>query len=208
MATLLKRDQRCLELLTAIRERNFHQSQLDSTQLRFLRTHPNGAVADSAKTALGKVESSPRQSVIDAMMPALELKADPTKGKRIFLERCASCHRAANDGFALGPDLVTVKNSGKEKLLVNILDPNREVASQYSAYLVETKDGESILGVIVNDTASSITLRQAYGVETVVFRSNIKKLKNQGQSLMPEGLEEGLKAQDLADLLEFISTVK
>jgi putative heme-binding domain-containing protein len=82
------------------------------------------------------------------------------------------------------------------------------VASQYSAYLVETKDGESILGIIVNDTASSITLRQAYGMETVVLRSNIKKLKNQGQSLMPEGLEEGLKPQNLADLLEFIESVK
>jgi putative heme-binding domain-containing protein len=103
---------------------------------------------------------------------------------------------------------VTVKNSGKEKLLVNILDPNREVASQYSAYLVETKDGESILGIIVNDTATSVTLRQAYGVETVVLRNNIKKLKNQGQSLMPEGLEEGLKEQGMADLLEFISSVK
>jgi putative heme-binding domain-containing protein len=146
--------------------------------------------------------------VINLLMPAVELKGDAKQGEVIFLNRCSSCHRVGNDGFALGPDLVTVKNSGKEKLLVNILDPNREVASQYSAYLVETKDDESILGIIVSDTATSITLRQAYGQETVVLRNNIKKLKNQGQSLMPEGLEEGLNVQGLADLLEFISAAK
>jgi putative heme-binding domain-containing protein len=89
--------------------------------------------------------------------------------------------------------------------LVNILDPNREVATQYSAYQVDTKDGENLLGIISTEAATSITVRQAYGIETVVFRSNIKRLKNQGESIMPQGLEEGLKPQDLADLLEFIS---
>src|SRR5207253_4658130 len=208
LASLLKRPERCLTLLGAVKTGDIPPSELNSSQLKFLREHPDPKIALSAQNILAKSENRPRQQVIDAFMPALDAKGDADKGKKIFLERCASCHRTGNEGFALGPDLVTVKNSGKEKLLVNILDPNREVASQYSAYLVETKDGESILGIIVNDTASSITLRQAYGTETVVFRSNIKKLKNQGQSLMPEGLEERLKPQNLADLLEFIESVK
>jgi putative membrane-bound dehydrogenase-like protein len=201
---LLKRTDRCELLLGALETGIIRPSELDPTQINFLRRYPNQFIAESANKILQNSDR-PRQEVINTFMPALEAKADPANGKKLFLDRCASCHRIEKDGFALGPDLVTVKNSGKEKLLVNILDPNREVASQYSAYLVETKDGDSILGIIVNDTATSITLRQAYGQETVIFRNNIKKLKNQGQSLMPEGLEEGLKAQDLADLLEFIS---
>src|SRR5438876_2713797 len=205
LASLLKRPERCLTLLGAVKTGDIPPSELNSSQLKFLREHPDPTIARSAQNILAKSENRPRQQVIDAFMPALDAKSDADKGKKIFLERCASCHRTGNEGFALGPDLVTVKNSGKEKLLVNILDPNREVASQYSAYLVETKDGESILGIISSDTASSITLRQAYGQETVVLRNNIKKLKNQGQSLMPEGLEDGLRPQDLADLLEFIS---
>jgi putative heme-binding domain-containing protein len=208
MNLLLKRSDRCELLLEAFANGTIRPSELSATELNFLRHHPNPAVAQQANEILKKNADRPRQQIIDAFMPRLEARGEPEKGKKIFLERCSSCHRAGNDGFALGPDLVTVKNSGKEKLLVNILDPNREVASQYSAYLVETKDGDSLLGIITSDTANSITLRQAYGVETVVFRNNIKKLKNQGQSLMPEGLEEVLKAQDVADLLEFISTVK
>jgi putative heme-binding domain-containing protein len=208
LTALLKKPDRCLFLIRAIEDRKISLSDLSSSQLNFLLEHPERNVAGLARQMLSRTAKRPRQQIIDAFMPALDANGDGANGKKLFLERCSSCHRLGNDGFALGPDLVTVKNSGKDKLLTNILDPNREVASQYSAYLVETKDSDSLLGIIVNDTATSITLRQAYGVETVVFRNNIKKLKNQGQSLMPEGLEEGLKAQDLADLLEFISTVK
>jgi putative heme-binding domain-containing protein len=202
---LLKRPVRCEALLKAIKDGSIRASELNSSQWDFLRNHSDANVAQLAKKISEQMTIGPRQQVIDTMMPAVQLIGDAAKGKTTFLNRCSSCHRVGNEGFALGPDLVTVKNSGKEKLLVNILDPNREVASQYSAYLIETKDGDSLLGIIVNDTAASITLRQAYGTETVVLRNNIKKLKNQGQSLMPEGLEDGLKPQDLADLLEFIS---
>jgi len=41
--------------------------------------------------------------------------------------------------IALGPDLVTVKNTGKEKLLVNIIDPNREVRPEFASYIIENE---------------------------------------------------------------------
>jgi putative heme-binding domain-containing protein len=63
-----------------------------------------------------------------------------------------------------------------------------------------------LLGIIANETTSSITVRQAYGKEDVVLRSNMQGMTSQGQSLMPEGLEQGLTPQDFANLLEYIST--
>jgi len=64
------------------------------------------------------------------------------------------------DGFAVGPDLAGAQNGGKEKLLINILDPNREVPPNYFGYVVETKEGDSHAGLIVIETASSVTVRQ------------------------------------------------
>ena len=141
-------------------------------------------------------------------MPALQLKGEAAHGKQLYEQRCSSCHRLGGEGHALGPDLVTVQATGKEKMLGNILDPNREVAPQFQAYEVELKDGDSLIGLVGNETASSITVRQAFGKEEVVPRSNIARIRNQNQSLMPEGLEAGLKAQDVADLLEYVSTAK
>ena len=62
---------------------------------------------------------------------------------------------------------------------------NREVAANYVGYLIETKDGESLLGLIVSDTATSITIRQAYGKDTTIPRSQIKRMSSQGKSMMP-----------------------
>lgn len=107
----------------------------------------------------------------------------------------------------LGPDLVTVKTTGKEKLLTNIIDPNAEVRPEYTAYLVETRDDESWLGLVANQTAGSLTLHLPYGKEMVLPRANIVKMQSQGQSIMPEGLEAGLTPQAMADLLEFLVNV-
>jgi len=108
----------------------------------------------------------------------------------------------------VGPDFTTVRNAGREKLLLNILDPSREVAPQYVAYLVETRDGQDVLGILAADTPASITVRQAYGKETIIQRSNIKRMTSQGKSLMPDGLETGMSVQDMADLITFIEELK
>ncbi len=206
LAALLARPERTLALLNGIQTGIVPASGLTTAQAKFLRTHANKATRELALKVLGKETPNQRQEVIDAYQSALSLKGDAAKGKEIYLQRCTSCHRSGGNGFALGPDLVTVKNTGKEKLLVNILDPSREVAPQYIAFQIDTKDGESLLGIITSETTSSITVRQAYGKEDVVLRSNMKGMTSQGQSLMPEGLEQGLTPQDFANLLEYIST--
>ena len=91
-------------------------------------------------------------------------------------------------------------------MLVNILDPNREVRPDFVSYVVETKDEASIIGLVAGETGNAVTLRQAYGKEDVIPRANIRKMQSQGQSLMPEGLEAGLTPQDLADLLQYVET--
>jgi putative membrane-bound dehydrogenase-like protein len=204
MAVLLARPERATELLQAIEAGTLRPTALDTTQTRFLRNHRDPSVKQLAAKVLGVQKVSSRQQVIDAFMPAVDLKGDPVHGKKIYQERCISCHRIGGEGFALGPDLVTVKNSGKDKMLVNILDPSREVRPDLVSYEVDTKDDESYIGLIANENATAVTLRQAYGKENVIKRSDIKKMTSQGQSLMPEGLEAGLKPQDLADLMEYI----
>ncbi|PYJ03152.1 MAG: cytochrome C, partial [Verrucomicrobia bacterium] len=201
---LLKRPEQTAALLTAMNQGLVRPSELSASQINFLRTHRDPKLREQAGLALGAPPNSSRQEVVQAFLPALTLAGEGSRGRKLYLERCSSCHRLGNEGHALGPDLATVKAGGREKLLVNILDPNREVNSNYISYLVETKDGETLTGILGSESATSLALRQAGGVETPVLRSNIASLQSLGQSLMPEGLEAGLNPQDLADLLEFI----
>lgn len=204
----LARPERATALLRAIEAGEIRASVLDTTQARLLTTYRDATVRQLAAKVLSAQPASTRQQVIDAYAPALTLKGDVAHGRKLYEERCISCHRSSGEGFALGPDMVTVKTTGKEKLLTNIIDPNREVRPEFVAYVIETKDDESYLGLVVNETSANVTVRQAYGKETVIPRANIAKMRSQGQSVMPEGLEQNLTSQDLADLLEFVSTAQ
>jgi putative heme-binding domain-containing protein len=204
LGLLLKRPERITALLGALEQETIRPSELSAAQLNFLRTLRDPRLRERGIKVLGQASRSSRQEVIEQFLPALQMRGDSARGRVIYVERCASCHRLGVEGHALGPDLVTVKSSGKEKILVNILDPNREVPPQYFSYLVETTGGETLSGLIVSESSVSVTVRQAAGIETVVPRSNISTLQSQGQSAMPEGLEAGWSRQDLADLLECI----
>jgi putative membrane-bound dehydrogenase-like protein len=206
LPVLLARPERARALLDQVEAGVIRRTELDSTQLDFLMNHRDAELRARAIRLLAGAVAGDREAVVGKFRPALSLGGDAGRGRKIFVERCASCHRLGGEGFALGPDLVSVRNAGKEKMLINILDPSREVLPQYLAYEVETRDGESLLGVLVQETAAQVTLRQAYGREVVVPRANIATMQSRGKSLMADGLEEGLGPQDLADLLEFIGT--
>src|SRR5262249_32270884 len=157
-----------------------------------LRHHKDAGLRAEAERLLATPAPAQRQDLLDRYQPALQLAGDAGHGRQLFVERCATCHRVAGQGQGLGPDLATVKAGGKEKLLTNILDPNREVNANYLSYLVETRSGETLSGIIAAETAASVTIRQAGGLETTVLRANLVSLQSQGKSLMPEGLEAGL----------------
>ncbi|MSU60098.1 MAG: c-type cytochrome [Pedosphaera sp.] len=206
LTMLLARPERAEVLLRSIGSGTIRASALDSTQTKLLMNYRNAAVRQLATRVLAAKPAGTKQQIIDGLSAALRLKGDIAHGKKIYEERCISCHRSSGEGFALGPDFVTVKTTGREKLLTNIVDPNAEVRPEFVSYVVETKDDESLAGLVVNETSTSVTVRQAYGKETVIPRGTIAKVQSSGQSVMPEGLEAGLIAQDLADLLEYIST--
>jgi len=154
------------------------------------------------------VKTKTRQQVINEYLPALKLKGDVARGNVIYTQRCAMCHRYGKEGFALGPDLVTIKTTGKEKILTNFINPNRELPANYVAYVIATKGGESIVGLLGDETTTHVRIKLPLGQERLLPRTQVKGMRSLGQSIMPVGLEAGLTKQQIADLLEFISTVK
>jgi putative membrane-bound dehydrogenase-like protein len=208
LAVLLKRPDRALALMHGIEAGDIRLDTLSTTQKLLLKNHRDPKVSSLAKKIFDQHPVAQREEVIRASLPALELHGQADKGKAIYQQRCAACHRSGGEGFAVGPDFTSIKDAGKEKNLVNILDPNREVAPNYLSYLVETKSGETLIGLIAGESTASVTIRQAYGKEVTVLRADLRRMENQKLSLMPEGVETGLSTQDLADLLEYIATAK
>jgi len=201
LTALLAREDRALALLEA---GVVKPQEYSAAQVQALIKHKSAKVAAAAKTALATVIPPSREDVTTKFKPAITAKGDAVKGQAQYMARCMACHRAGTLGMQVGPDLITVKTKGREALLTAILEPHKEVASQFIAYTINTKDGQTLAGIITNDTASSVTLKMMGGAEKTLQRAEIKGSASTGQSLMPEGLETGMSVSDMADLLSFI----
>ena len=90
----------------------------------------------------------------------------------------------------------------KEELIEAILNPSAAVEPRFVNYLVTTKDGRMYDGVLANETPGAITLRGSEQ-DVTLARSSIAEIRASNISLMPEGLEEQITKQALADLIAY-----
>jgi putative membrane-bound dehydrogenase-like protein len=201
---LFARADRLPRLLDAIEQKKVLSNQLEPLRLDQLRKHANANIRKRARHLLAG-QALERQKVVAAYRDALELKADTVRGKAVFKKNCTVCHRLENEGFEVGPDLLSaLRNKSAEQLLNDILDPSREVDSRYLNYQVTTKKGQVFSGLIATDTASSVTLRRGEKAEDTILRDQIEEIQATGKSLMPEGLEAQMSKQDVADLIAYL----
>ncbi|MBM3969282.1 MAG: c-type cytochrome [Planctomycetes bacterium] len=205
---LLSRPDWHVALLDAIDANTIKPSEIPHVRRNALVRSANAAVKERSVAKFRSLIES-RQKVVDKYRDALpNLKSDFTKGEAIFRRECQACHRVNNIGTEIGPSLATIRHRAPEEVLLHILDPNREVGPNFVAYAVELNDGRVLTGLIVEDTASSITLIRATGTRETILRSNIEEIAATGQSLMPPGLEDRVTPQEMADLLAFLLPTK
>jgi putative heme-binding domain-containing protein len=203
LSGLLSQQRHMDTVLTAIESGELPPTSLTVAQRNQLLKHKDDAVRRRA-AKLFEAASADRMKVYEAAKPCLSLKADPAHGKALFAQHCAGCHRLDRAGVAVGPDLLGARNQPKEAILMHVLVPNHEVLPVFSAYRVETTDGRLLTGLVTSETQASVTVRQAQGVEETIPRGAIEALTPTQLSLMPDGLEQTLKPQDLADLVAYL----
>ncbi len=143
----------------------------------------------------------------------LKLSGDARNGEQLFFAQaglqCRNCHRVAGKGQGVGPDLDKVgMRLTRGKILESILEPSKTIDTRYLQYLCETTEGQILSGVIIKKNERSISLRDAKGKVHIVLHDQIETLAAQAKSMMPELLTRDLTAQQLADLLDYLSQLK
>jgi putative membrane-bound dehydrogenase-like protein len=205
---LLARPERVQALLEAIAQNKVMAGHLEPARLDQLQKYPDAAVRKQAARLLAGQRATARQEIIDDYKSALDVKGESSRGKLVFKKNCATCHRLENEGVEVGADLQSVlANKTPERLLVDILDPSREVDPRYIDYVVVLKSGRVATGLIAAETAASVTLRRAEKAEETILRSQIESITATARSLMPEGLERQLSRRDVADLIAYLQAV-
>jgi putative heme-binding domain-containing protein len=151
----------------------------------------------------------------EAVQPAeiLKLSGDVERGRQLFHEattvQCRNCHRIRGQGTELGPDLSEIgKKHDRAKLLESILTPSLNIEPKYLAWLAETKSGNVYAGLMVKRDDKEVILKDAQNKQHVIPASDIEGLFPQRKSFMPDLLVRDFTAQQLADLLAYLASLK
>jgi len=189
-------------LLDAIESGRIAAGELGPSRMQSLAGRADAIGERYRKLARDAVSS--RAEVIKSYQSSLALTPDLAKGKIHFQKICASCHRVENTGYEIGPNLATFKARGAEAILLNVLDPNREVNPQYVNYVATLDDGRTLSGMIAEESAASIVLKRGENATDTINRTELEELRSTRQSIMPEGLEKQLDPQALADVIGYL----
>lgn len=191
-------------LLDQLENQSVPMDLIDAGTRQRLLSHPRDDLRRRAEAAFDEHQATDRAAIIAAYRAALERPGDAAAGKDVFQRHCATCHRVGDAGTAVGPDVADNYNKTREQLLVNILDPNRTIESRYEAYVVVTRSGLTLQGLLENETAAAVTVRESEGRTTTVSRDELEEIRPTGVSFMPEGIDKDIDVTTMTNLLAFL----
>jgi len=204
LEAMARQPERITFLLDELTAGRIKSGDIDALRTRQLVNHARPEIRERAKKLLQDNLPADRKEVLARYQAALKLPPNARTGKEVFAKNCAACHRIAGVGHEVGPPIADTLGKTPAALLVDILNPNAAIDNNFINYTVATKSGKVLTGIIVAETASSLTLRRAEGQVDIVLRQDVEEIVSTGVSLMPEGQEKNITPQEMADLLAYL----
>jgi putative heme-binding domain-containing protein len=210
LGTLASRAGFAQPLLAAVASGKVARTDLTAEVLRQLKNLKNAEVDRMVTEVWGVMrDTSPDMAKEVARYKALYWKGgstpgDASRGRLVFNQVCAQCHRLFDSGGAVGPDITGANRSDLDYLLENILYPDAVIPNEYRQTLIEMKDGRLISGIVKGQEGGSVLVQTANEVVRVAT-VEIEKREQAENSMMPEGLIAQLEDQQFRDLLYYLS---
>ena len=183
----------------------------DQLQRTFAKFPPNIRERAAQFAAELNTDGGDLHARIEALLPKMK-DGDIRRGQAIFNSQttaCSTCHAIGYLGGDIGPDLTRIGQVRTERdLLEAILFPSASFVRSYEPVIVETKDGDLFSGVLKKDAADEIVLGTGPGAEVRLARTDVTETRPGKLSLMPQGLDQQLTTEQLADLVAFLKATR
>ena len=177
------------------------------------RTRIRGAPLknDRAATASSLLSPSGKIPTVEEVIPLLST-AKIERGRELFLSAqgatCATCHQMEGIGNAFAPDLSDIGTRADANFIIRaILEPSAEITEGFAMQIVKTKDGNSIGGIVLEESGRALTFGQIGGSQETVLKSNISSRETAEISAMPP-LGALLAPQQIADITTYLISAK
>jgi putative heme-binding domain-containing protein len=134
----------------------------------------------------------------------LKTAHDPARGARLFEKNCAICHQLEGKGAKVGPQLEGIGSRGLDRLLEDVLDPNRNVDQSFRVTNLGLQDGQLVSGLLLREEGEILVVADAQGKEVRVPRSSVEERSTAQLSPMPANMAEQLSEAEFADLMSYL----
>ncbi len=144
-----------------------------------------------------------------AIADLMALTGDAAKGAPLFEQYCSSCHQVNGKGIDYGPKLSEIGSKLPcEGQYLAILHPNAGISFGYESWEFKMKNGDKVTGLIASKTETELVLKMPGGTLKTFKQSDINSRKQLPDSMMPAGFHVVMKEQELADLVEYLASLK
>jgi putative heme-binding domain-containing protein len=126
------------------------------------------------------------------------------RGQAVYIKHCAACHKIADKGALVGPQLDGIGNRGLDRLLEDVLDPNRNVDVAFRTTTLRLIDGRVLSGLIRREEGNQIILADPQGKEFSIPKADIDEQQKTSLSLMPANVGEITTPDEFADLMAYL----
>jgi quinoprotein glucose dehydrogenase len=138
------------------------------------------------------------------------------RGKKVFREhasaQCFKCHKAEGGDSLVGPDLTKIGGQkDRAYLLESIVFPNKHIAEGFQIVVLEMKDGSTVAGRLLSESASGLQVETVDGQgkpQTVTVKPELVKKRISAPSPMPETIRDQLSRSELRDVVEYLANLK
>jgi putative membrane-bound dehydrogenase-like protein len=200
------------KLITALEQAPGFESLAQNALHRTLKDYP-GAVREAAEPLFKRLNmGADRQKArLTELQPVLS-GGNPAQGRTLFFgpkASCAACHTVAGVGGKIGPELSKIGSIRTPRdLLESIVFPSASIVRGYEPYVVMTKAGRAVNGLLKQTAADAVTLVTAERNEVRLPRADIEEIQPSRVSIMPQGLDAQLSRRELSDLIAYLSSLK
>jgi putative membrane-bound dehydrogenase-like protein len=209
--TLVARPKWAMRLLDAVESGVVPRAQLTAYAARQMDQIGDAALTARVKALWGEIRptSAEKTQQIErwrrTLTPAVLATANPSSGRKVYERLCSACHRLFDEGGTIGPDLTGAQRTNPGYLLENIIDPNAAVPREFQVNTIRTTSGRVVSGFVVAENASALTVASLNERVTIPV-AEIQHREQSAQSMMPEGLLQGLKAAEVRDLIAYLGS--
>jgi putative membrane-bound dehydrogenase-like protein len=208
--TLVSRPEYAAALLTAVEAKKIPPRDISAFHARQIRSFENPELNATLAKVWGEVRASAadKQKLMaewkEKLAPAVS-QAELSAGRALFVKTCANCHVLYGEGKSAGPDLTGGNRRNLDYLLENLLDPSGLVAADFRMTVFQLNDGQTLSGVIVEQTDKTLTI-QTQQERVTIPKSDVERTKPSTLSLMPDGLLTPLSPEQVRDLVGYLMT--